>query len=109
VKGLSTNTLLKYLIKYSFFDWDNEECNRNQLILGIPGEILKRYSLDRTFRVRPPQQLPHKLSPQVKVDLSLSQPRGLTVISYSRIPRTIFLLFFITLVASVVYQLICGL
>jgi hypothetical protein len=49
VKGLSTNTLLKYLIKYSFFDWDNEECNRNQLILGIPGGILKRYSVENFY------------------------------------------------------------
>jgi hypothetical protein len=56
-----------------------------------------------------PKQLPHKLSPQVEVDSSPSQPRGLTVISYSRIPRTIFLSFLIILVASVVYQLVGGL
>jgi hypothetical protein len=49
VKGLSTNTLLKYLIKYSFFDWDNEECNRNQLILGIPRGILKQYAVENFY------------------------------------------------------------
>lgn len=49
MKGLNTNTLLKNLIHYSFFDWDDEGNGIEPLLLGLPEAILKQHQVEKLY------------------------------------------------------------
>ncbi|MBH8604111.1 hypothetical protein [Thermoactinomyces sp. CICC 10522] len=49
MKGLNTNTLLKNLVRYSFFDWDNEGNGTEPLLLGMPEAILKQHQVEEFY------------------------------------------------------------